>query len=91
MRKNKSPTLAGCRARKEKVQTASVYPPLLGAVKRYGFVCGQCSMFRAESRKFCAFLGESVRASEACIVDPLSGGFLTWIAEEERREREETL
>ena len=40
--------------------------------------CGSCVLFREGSRRFCAFLGESVRAADVCRVDVLSDAY-AWI------------
>ena len=51
-------------------------------------LCGQCPEYRPKvgerGRQHCRYLGVSVRAGGECCVDPLTGDFLDWIAEEER-------
>ena len=76
-RKRKSPG-GHARARKKGTRTSSFYPSAPVSVKRLtdiGMVCGICSYHREKgngrhAREYCAFLGESVRAGDACKVDP---------------------
>ena len=80
-RKKRSP--AGGNHRTENRKAFDVppqYPTAPYAVKHSSSIllCGQCSLFQEGRRKFCAFLGESVRAGDSCILDPLSPAY-SWI------------
>ena len=69
----KNPTRARCGAGKNETRTALQYLVKPVTVKRLAdteMVCGLCHYYREGRRKFCAFLGETVRAGGACKVDP---------------------
>ena len=90
----KNPAGGNHRAGENESQTPPSYPARHHAVKLRGSVlkCGDCPEFREKvgerGRRHCAYEGVIVRATDACIVDPLTGDFLAWLAEEERRARE---
>ena len=83
-RQRKTPA-GGPRQRKCETSVSPSYPARQGAVKFFGsvLICGQCALFREGCRKFCSFLGETVRATTECIVDPLSPEFEAWLATED--------
>ena len=64
---------AGTQGQKDETQTEFSYPVGPAFVKRLAdttMACGICFYYREGRRKFCAFLGESVRPSDACRVHP---------------------
>ena len=69
MLKRKSPSVAA-RAGKERTRATPFYPAAPAAVKPTTLVCGICHYFTDGRRKFCSFLGESVRPADACRVEP---------------------
>ena len=81
--KMRSPHIGSAEAGKKDGQTAFFYPAVPIFVKQNSHIltCGQCSLFKEGRRKFCAFLGDRVRASDACKVDSLSPEFEAWICD----------